>query len=96
MPGDWGFPKDRTSNVIYANNEAITSLSITLTGSGEQLRFFVGTSTSAEGTYDWEEVIGFISGTAITHTMTAQDPFLKFKAVGLNYDITELRIQVNP
>lgn len=93
------FPKTQDSEVFWANNEIITTARCTITGSGNQLRFFVGTSPTLIGTFAFEELSGInpaISPNVITHTLTATDgKFIKWKAVGLNYTITEIQIRVN-
>ena len=93
MAGGWVFPKTKESNVIFADNVNISTAKVTITGSGSDIRFFLGLCDTWDGTYTYEEVSS-ISGD--THTFTATGKFLKWKAVGSDYTITKIEIEVNP
>ena len=96
--GKFRFPNVIQSKVIYADNHAITKVTVTMEGeataSGGNVKLFCGVCNTWNGTYEWEEIAdGPVTG--FEHTFVASGKFLKWKAAGIDYKITRLQIKVD-
>jgi len=82
--------KAQESNPIWGNNEAITTAKPIWVGSGDFLDFRLGLSDNVDGPYTYEEATS-----GAIHTFTATGKWIKWKAIGNNYTITNIEIEVN-
>jgi len=88
--GEWKFPKTHESLPFWANNEDITHAIATLTGSGTDIKIYLGLSATKDGTYTFEEVTP-----GAQHNFVATGKWIKWRAVGVNYVLTKLEVDVN-
>lgn len=88
--GEWKFPKTHESLPVWANNEDITHAVASLVGSGTEIKIYLGLSATKDGTYAFEEVTPDVQ-----HNFTAAGKWLKWRAVGVNYVLSQLDVSVN-
>lgn len=92
--GKFLFPQFQYSKVIAADNKTWTKVTVTIAGNGVELKFEVGTSNTWNGTYTWTEIpstAGSISD--VDKTLDSPGTFMKWRATGVNYTITQIDIK---
>ena len=90
----FGFPTTEFSKPFWGNNENVTAVAITLTGtasSGGSIQIDIGTAATADGTYTFQNNIA-TDGTTVT--LTNPNKFVRWRGVGVDYTLTELKIQL--
>jgi len=82
--------QDMISKPFWGNDVEIDTATATITGAGTSLTFELGLSPNIDGVYTYEEVTS-----GVKHTFTANGKWIRWKATGTNFTITNIQVQIN-